>query len=147
MSQRFSCGITTANGAAGAPIIEIIPPPGRSIAVVSIKGAITVATASFYAIARSVNKGTTPSGIAFGESIDAQTPPRKSLTQCATAWAVAPSGVTTVLAHLITAGVLGGGVEWRPSMPVQISGSLMIYNFVASAAGALFTVEWDEDPV
>lgn len=145
MPQRFSVGVTTGNATAGAPIIEILPPPGRNCSVIAIVGAITVATASFYAIARSLTKGVTPSGIFLGESLDSLATPRKSQTNFATAWVTPPSGVSTVLAHIITTGVIGGKVEWRPTTPLIVSGSLMIYNFVASAAGALFTIEFDED--
>lgn len=143
--MRYSASIQNTNATINQPAIEIIPPLNKVIRIVSIRATVTNAVFAPFSVGRTVIQGT-PSAVIRGEAYPViGSPSIKSGTTIAGAWTISPAAPSTHLAYLFVAGSVGASYDWRPSQPVAVSTSFVIWNLAPTTTATGFTIEWDED--
>lgn len=142
---RFIAAIQSTNVTSGQATLELIPPPGKSIRLVSVLGTSTGVAFSPYGLARSTSAGVPITGYRGELMSDVRSPAQKSQSILVAAWAALPGAPAVTLAYLFLPGTIGAKLDWLPPVSPVISTSFLIWNLATTGSGGSFTIEWDED--
>ncbi len=145
MPALYSASVVTPAAAAGAAYCALRAAAGDRARIRQIDIYTNAATSSSVGLVRSATVGTSSTS-ALGQAWDASD--TAAVTSVDTAWSVAPTVSTNVfLKRYVAPATAGSGVIWTfPSgLVVPVSGSLLLWNYGASAGSALsVTFTWEE---
>ena len=144
MPALYSASVVTPAAAAGAAYAAIRCAAGDRARIRQIDVYTNAATASSVGLVRSASVGTATTSV-LGQTWDpADT---VAVTSVDTAWSAAPTAGSVFLKRYVAPAAAGNGVIWTfPSgLIVPVSGSILLWNYGASAGSALsVTFTWEE---